>query len=84
MTLDQELDNLRARNKAVESHKAWEVSLFRRLILTLFIYIAAYLVMWIIAVEKVWMASLVPAVGYFLSTLTVTPLREWWIKRFYR
>ena len=84
MNLEQALRKIEARNAKVETRKAWETSLFRRGLLTLFIYGMAVLVMWVAKVEQIWLASLVPAVGYFLSTVTVSPVREWWVKRFYQ
>jgi hypothetical protein len=83
MSYEQEFKKIHERNKKVEIHKAWEISLFRRIMVTAFIYGMAVLVMWISNVDQIWLASLVPAIGYFLSMITVSPIRNWWIKHFY-
>lgn len=81
MDVEKEIQQIKARNKAVESHKAWEVSVFRRMTITIFTYFVAFLWMWIAELDKAWIAAFVPALAYFISTLSIPPLRAWWIKR---
>jgi hypothetical protein len=84
MDLEKELKKIKQRNKAVEGHKAWETSVFRRVILAVFTYGVAFLFMWVVELEKAWIAAFVPAGAYLISTITASPLREWWVKNYFR
>lgn len=81
-TLQQEIEDIKARNKRVEVDKAWETSLFRKVLILVVTYILASLVMWIIGVRDFYISSLIPTLGFFLSTLTFSIAKNWWAKRF--
>lgn len=83
-SLESEIQALKARNQRVEVAKAWEVSLFRRGLLTAFTYAMAYLFMAVAELDHAAVAACVPAGAYLISTLTVGPLREFWIRHFYK
>lgn len=80
-TLVQEFQE---RNKRVEADKAWETSIFRRVIIAIITYIIASLVMWSIGTIEWYLNALIPVVGYLLSTLSLRGLKSWWIKHRYR
>ncbi len=82
MSLEKELEKIKKRNKRVEADKAWEISKFRTFIVLLFTYLIALVFMMIAKLEDPWIAAFVPTLGYFLSTLTIPSLKEWWIKKF--
>lgn len=84
MNLEHEIQQIKARNKAVESNKAWEVSVFRRVVIMVFTYVGAYLFMTVAELPNAWLASFVPTFGYLLSTLSLPPLRNFWVKNFYK
>lgn len=84
MNIEKELKKIVDRNHAVEADKAWEVSLTRRLMLMAFIYLMVVLVLWIVKVDAMWLGAIVPAVGYFLSTLSISPFKKFWIKHRYK
>ena len=83
MTKDFEsrISKIEERNVRVENDKRWETSLFRRLLITSFTYLLVVSFLKIIQADKPYLAALVPATGYFLSTLAINPIKRWWLKQ---
>lgn len=84
MDTQKEIEKILERNNRVEADKAWEKSFFRLIILLLFTYVVAFFFMYIVGLEDAWLAAFVPVIGYGLSTLTLPPLKRWWIKKLYK
>lgn len=83
MTTDQlknEIDAIKARNKRVEIDKAWETSLFRKVAITIITYMFMTGLFLVLGVDKPYLNSLVPTFGYLLSTLTLSLLKDIWVK----
>ncbi len=78
--LEEKIAQLLDRNKKVEADKAWETSITRKVFLSLLTYIFAFLWLWLIQEKLVWLKAFVPVLGYVISTLTLPPLKDWWIK----
>lgn len=81
MNIEQEIQQIKDRNAKVESDKAWETSLVRLFAIALVTYAAAGLTLMLIQAMRPWLTALVPTLGWILSTLTLPPLRKWWLKR---
>ncbi|MBW3015554.1 hypothetical protein KY330_03970 [Candidatus Woesearchaeota archaeon] len=79
--LEKEIILIKKRNKRVEADKAWETSMFRRVIIAVMTYIVVVLFMWIIDVQDFWLNALVPTAGFMLSTLSLPFIKKWWINR---
>ena len=79
-TFEERLARIEARNKNVELDKAWETSLARRVLLTLFTYLTLGLYMWAIDISRPFLNSIVPAVGFMISTFTMPWLKARWIE----
>ncbi|OGL93975.1 hypothetical protein A2239_04685 [Candidatus Uhrbacteria bacterium RIFOXYA2_FULL_40_9] len=77
--IEQDVQELKNRNKRVEAEKAWETSLFRILSISLITYLIAILVIKGIGMEKPFTGALIPTVGYFLSTQSLPILKRWWM-----
>lgn len=77
-TIESRITALEARNKRVESDKAWETSWTRRIAIMVLTYltIVAYL-HFVIHIDP-WLNALVPVAGFFLSTLTIGYLKTTW------
>lgn len=83
--IEQEIQNefevIKERNRRVETDKAWEISWTRRL----FIAVATYIVagIWLILINEAHavLKAFVPVAGYILSTLSLPPLKKWWIQK---
>lgn len=80
-SFESRLAHIEARNKHVELDKAWETSWTRRLLLTFFTYLALGIYMWAIDIPRPWLSSIVPAVGFMISTLTMPWIKSKWIDR---
>lgn len=82
--LQKDVAEIKARNKNVESDKAWETSYTRRIVIMVFTYLILSLYMWAVDIPKPWLNSIVPTVGFLLSTLSLPLFRKIWQKYFYR
>lgn len=79
-----ELDDLKQRNARVEADKAWETSWTRKIIITALTYVIVMFYLAILGMERVYLHALVPAGGYFLSTLSLPVFKRWWIGNIYK
>ena len=77
--LEKRIRGIEERNKKVELDKAWEISYFRRFLLTLFTYLAIGFYLQAINVTKPWLNAIVPAIAFMLSTLTLPFFKKLWI-----
>ena len=75
------LDKLEARNRRVEADKAWETSWIRRISIMALTYIvvACYLA-FVVHIDP-WINALVPVIGFTLSTLTLSVIKQEWLGR---
>ena len=80
-SIESRLVQIESRNQRVELDKAWETSRTRRLLLTLFTYLALGIYMWAIGISRPFLNSIVPAVGFMISTFTMPWLKQQWMKR---
>ena len=76
--LEKRIKALEARNRTVEADKAWETSWTRRTTIALLTYfvVCAYLAL-VIHIDP-WLNALVPVVGFLLSTLTLSFVKNQW------
>lgn len=79
--LEKEIAAIKARNKRVETDKAWETSWTRRLCIMVLTYvIVVFYSATISQVSNVFLSSLVPVMGFLLSTLSLRLIRKAWEK----
>ena len=69
---------IEARNARVEKNKAWETSLTRRLSIALLTYFVVVAYLLLIDNDSPYVTAIVPAVGYFLSTLVMRNIKSLW------
>lgn len=79
--LEQRVQRIEDRNIGVEADKAWETSWTRRVVLTIFTYLAIGAYMWTIDISRPWLNAVVPAVAFMLSTLTMPFFKRVWLRR---
>jgi hypothetical protein len=77
-TLEERITKLEARNRRVESDKAWETSLLRRLAIAFLTYITVVFYLRFVVHINPWINALVPVIGYTFSTLTIVFLKKRW------
>jgi hypothetical protein len=68
------------RNKKVELDKAWETSWTRRISISVLSYIVVAGYLFAINNDKPFVNAVIPAVGFLLSTLVLTRIRNIWQK----
>lgn len=79
--IEDRIQKIEDRNRKVEADKAWETSWIRRILLTLFTYLAIGVYMRAIDISRPWLNAVVPAVAFMLSTLTMPFFKKLWLKR---
>ena len=80
--LKKEIEQIKERNKRVETDKAWETSWVRRICIMVLTYVIVVLYSFSISkISNIWLSSLVPVIGFTLSTLSVNVVRKIWEKR---
>ncbi len=82
--LEEEIKEIKRRNRRVEADKSWELSYARRGILTLFTYLAIGIYLKVIGIPDPWLNAIVPSLAFMLSTLTLPFFKDIWLKHFYK
>ena len=80
--LEKELKEVKARNKRVEGDKAWETSFARRVLVTVLTYFVIVLFFYFAELPKPFVNSIVPAVAFLLSTMTLSFFKRIWLERY--
>ena len=77
--LESEIKNIKARNARVELDKKWETSWTRRLCICALTYLVVIIYSFTIqTISNVFLSSLVPVIGFTLSTLSLDHVRKLW------
>jgi len=79
--LKKEIDEIKARNKRVETDKAWETSWTRKLLILALTYMVIVIFFLFANLSNPLINAIVPTMGFFLSTLTVPFIKNWWLKK---
>lgn len=82
--IEKRIEAIEARNKKVEADKAWETSWARRLSIAVLTYFVV--VVFLIAIKKPqpFINAFVPPIGYVLSTLVMSGIRDSWESKYKR
>ena len=81
MDFEQEINKIKERNKRVETDKAWETSWTRRICICVLTYYVVVLYSWVISqISNIWLSSIVPVIGFTISTLSLKLVRKVWEK----
>ncbi|MBU0964617.1 hypothetical protein KKC06_06275 [Patescibacteria group bacterium] len=78
--LQNQINEIKKRNQRVEADKAWETSWMRRIIIFTLTYLVIVVFFYIAKLPKPWLNSIVPALAFMLSTLTLSLLKKAWLK----
>lgn len=79
--LEERVAAIEARNKRVELDKAWETSAFRRILIVTLTYAVMVAFMWAAKIDRPLVNAMIPAAGFGLSTLTISYLKDRWIRQ---
>ena len=81
MDIEKEIEDIKERNKRVELDKAWETSWTRKICIVVLTYIIVITYSYLIrSFNNVALSSLVPVIGFLLSTLSLKIVRRVWEK----
>lgn len=81
MDFEKEITEIKERNKRVEKDKAWETSWTRRICIMVLTYIVVIFYSYVISnYNNILLSSLVPVIGFTLSTLSLKLVRKIWEK----
>ena len=77
--LEKRIEAIEKRNKRVETDKAWETSWIRRICIMILTYIVVIVYSYIVRkYDNILHSSLVPVIGFTLSTLSLKLIRKIW------
>ena len=77
--LEKEIENINERNKKVELDKRWETSWTRKICICVLTYIVVIIYSYVIRkYDNILLSSLVPVIGFTLSTLSLKYIRKIW------
>ena len=75
--LEKEIEKIKERNKKVEKDKAWETSLLRKISIAILTYIVVVIYSYLTTnFSNIFLSSLVPVIGFLLSTLSLKLIRN--------
>ena len=79
--IENEIQKIKLRNKKVELDKAWETSGVRRICICILTYIVVIIYSYIVRnYDNIFLSSLVPVIGFTLSTVSLKYIRKLWEK----
>ncbi len=80
--LEQEIESIKERNKRVELDKNWEICWTRKICICVLTYIVVVIYSYLIRNNNnIFLSSLVPVIGFTLSTLSLKYVRKFWENR---
>lgn len=80
--LKKEIEEIKRRNRKVERDKAWETSYTRKICIALLTYLVVITYSYLIkSISNIFLSSLVPVIGFLLSTLSLKIIRNIWEKK---
>lgn len=81
--MEERIEKIESRNKRVEEDKAWETSTTRRCFIAVLTYIVVVLYTYTISkINNIFLSSLVPVIGFLLSTVSLNGVRKIWSKKY--
>lgn len=75
-----EIEQLKQRNQRVEVDKAWETSWSRKVVVAILTYFVIVLFFFFADLPEPFLNSIVPTVGFLLSTASLPLFKEIWLK----
>lgn len=77
--IEEEIIEIKKRNERVELDKNWETSLTRKICICILTYLVVVSYSYLTnKISNIWLSSLVPVIGFTLSTLSLKGIRKIW------
>ena len=81
--IEERIKIIEERNKRVELDKKWETCWTRKICIMILTYIVVIIYSYIVRnYDNIFLSSLVPVIGFTLSTLSLKLVRKIWEKKF--
>ena len=80
MELKEEINQIKDRNFRVESDKAWEISLTRKIIIAILTYFVIMVFFFVAKLPRPLINAIIPSLAFILSTLSLSLFKKLWIK----
>jgi len=77
--LKNEIEKIKERNARVEADKAWETSLFRKVLIAVLTYIVITLFFIVADLQKPFLSAVIPTIAFILSTLSIPFFKKIWM-----
>jgi len=82
MNLEDKIKQIEERNKRVELDKKWETSWARKICIMILTYIIVIIYSYLVRnYDNILLSSLVPVIGFGLSTLSLKIVRKIWERK---
>ena len=82
--LEQEIAEIKERNRRVEADKAWETSWSRKVLVAGLTYLVVVSVFWVAELPRTSVNAIIPSVAFVLSTLSIPLVKKWWLLKVYK
>lgn len=79
--LQNQINQIKERNRRVEADKGWETSWVRKIVLLILTYIVIAIFFYAAELPKPFINALVPSLAFVISTSTLFFFKRIWIKR---
>lgn len=83
-SISESIKGIVSRNKRVEADKAWETSRTRKVIIAFLTYIVIVIFFHFAGLPKPFTNSIVPALAFVLSTMTLPLFKKIWLEKIYK
>lgn len=78
---EKEIEQIKERNQRVELDKKWETSGTRKICICILTYIVVVIYTYLTnKINNIFLSSLVPVIGFTLSTISLNFIRKLWEK----
>ena len=84
MDLKKEVKAIKERNKRVESDKAWETSLARKIVIAVITYFTVVSFFVVAGLPNAFTNAIVPTIGFLLSTLGLLIYKRIWLNHVHK
>lgn len=79
--LEEKVSKIEQRNHKVEDNKLWETCWLRKVLIIAFTFVFASAYLYVANTTNPLLGAIVPCAGFFLSTLTINPIKKYYLNR---
>ena len=80
-SLEDKIAQIEERNSRVEGDKLWETCWLRKVLIIAFTFVFASIYLFVANTTNPFLGAIVPCAGFFLSTITIKPIKKYYLKK---